>query len=69
MATINVENSYNNESLTYVDGLPLSTNKESGKHGLGLKSIRQIVNTHNGGMNISSADGIFNLSILINIEN
>lgn len=36
-----------------------------GKHGLGLKNVREVLNRYNGHMTISQDDGIYEVSILI----
>lgn len=55
------------ESLTYRDGLPVTTKKDSDFHGYGLRSMRQILKKYNGFLNVSEEDGCFSLKMLIPI--
>ena len=60
---IHMEN-YFDCSLTFEDGLPVTTKADRAYHGYGLKSIRFITEKYGGTMSIQSADNIFSLNIL-----
>jgi len=60
-----VENSYNGETVKGKKGEYLST-KNSGR-GLGLMSVRSIVERYNGIMEITEKDKIFGVSVFLNI--
>lgn len=47
--------------LTY--GLPLTTKKEAGMHGVGLRSIRRCLEKYNGNLRCKAEDGRFTLTI------
>ena len=56
------ENCYSG-SLSFKDGLPVSTKGDDRYHGFGMKSIRMIVNHYFGSMKITTDKQIFALSI------
>lgn len=45
----------------------VSTKKDAENHGLGLKQIRRIAEKHGGTMNIDDRDGVFRLSVIMNV--
>jgi sensor histidine kinase regulating citrate/malate metabolism len=49
--------------LVFKDGLPVSTKGDDRYHGFGMKSIRMIVESYHGTMNITTKDGVFALSL------
>ena len=62
---INILN-YTNEKTIFHDGLPQTTKQqESGYHGFGIKSIKSIAESYEGGIQITSKDDIFLLSIYL----
>lgn len=67
IAFIQVEN-YFNGTLTFQDGLPLTTKENQSIHGYGLKSISYNVEKYNGHMNIEAKDEMFVLLIAIPAE-
>lgn len=56
------------ETLTYRDGLPVTTKKDADFHGFGLRSMRQILKKYNGFLDVSEEDGCFSLKMLIPIS-
>ena len=52
-------------SLTFQDGLPVSTKPNNGYHGFGLKSIRHTARKYGGCLTVEAEDGCFHLRILI----
>ncbi len=52
-------------TLEFAENLPVTTKKDAGFHGYGLKSIRYTVHKYNGEVHISCEDGWFRLNILI----
>ena len=55
------------DDLSFAGGLPKTTKAEAGDHGLGLLSIKRIVESHGGTMTITVGDGTFTLKWLIPI--
>ena len=51
--------------LRFLEGIPQTTKKEKRKHGLGMQSIRQIVDSYEGEMQIDVGEGIFQLTICL----
>lgn len=62
-----VENYFENKDLTFENGLPLTTKKESDGHGYGLKSIRNSVEKYDGCMDVSVQNNMFKLMVFIPI--
>ena len=60
---IRVENCYEGE-LQYENGALATTKQDKRYHGLGMKSMKRIVEKYNGSMTISTKDGWFELRIL-----
>lgn len=52
-------------SLTFQDGLPVSTKPNNGYHGFGLKSMQHTAKKYGGCLTVSTEDGCFHLRILI----
>lgn len=72
MLFIEIRNSYSGE-LSKVEDRYLSTKDndrtdESQVHGLGIRNVRRIVEKYNGSMEISDADGIFEVRILMYVS-
>ena len=63
---IRAEN-YCMDELTFKDGLPVTTKKDSAFHGFGVKSMRAIAEKYNGTLTTTLNDGWFELRILIPI--
>ena len=63
---IRVENCCEDE-LTFRDGLPVTTKKDSLYHGFGVKSMRSIAEKYGGTMTTTLNDGWFELRILMPI--
>ncbi len=66
MISILVDNYYEQEYVSFQNGLPVTTKEDDTSHGFGMKSIRNIVEKYGGEMHVS-ADDLFHLSILIPI--
>lgn len=64
MAVLQIENYYG-QSLTFEDGMPVTTKADSRFHGYGMKSIRSIAEKYGGSVSVDAREGIFMLSILI----
>lgn len=52
-------------SLDFKNGLPLTTKQNRTMHGIGLQSIRKLVEDKNGYLKISTLNNIFSLEILL----
>lgn len=61
---IRIEN-YCEETITFEDGLPVTTKKDKQNHGFGMKSMRKTVTKYEGSMVTSYNDSWFKLKILI----
>lgn len=61
---IRVENCYDGE-LHFANGLPITTKKDDGYHGFGIKSIRNTASKYGGTATITTRDGWFELRVLI----
>jgi len=64
---IRIENYYLNP-LTYFSGNFLTTKKDTRYHGFGLKSIKNIVETHGGSVSIKTDNNWFKLVILMPMQ-
>ena len=60
-ATIEVENYYDGNLLTDAKGEIESSKEDSHLHGLGIKSMKRILETYDGYMKIKTEDNIFDL--------
>ena len=66
--TIQVHN-YFESTLDFSEtGLPLTTKKDKDNHGLGLKSIRFIVEKYHGTLSVQPEGNVFNLNIMIPVS-
>ena len=65
--SIHVDNPFSGE-LVFRDGLPVSTKPDQQLHGYGVKSIRMIAERYDGDISISTAEGLFNLNVLIPVS-
>ena len=63
---INIWNYYSGD-LYFEDGLPVSQNQEEG-HGLGLKSIRMLVEKFEGAMKAKAENDVFRLNIILPLK-
>ena len=61
---LRVENCYEG-TLTFRDGLPETTKKDSRYHGFGMRSIAQIVRKYKGSVTVNTREGWFELRVLI----
>ncbi len=64
MLSIHQENNYQGK-IEFSQGLPLSRQRTDPNHGFGVKSISYIVKKYKGTMDISAADNIFSLNIML----
>ncbi|MFI3201437.1 MAG: GHKL domain-containing protein [Eubacteriales bacterium] len=53
------------KKLKYKNGLPVTDKKEEELHGIGLQSIKNLVESKDGHIKVTSNDNIFNLEILL----
>lgn len=65
-AVIQVENSFDGE-LKMKDGLPLTSKADKENHGIGIRSIKSIVEKYQGIVSVRVRDGNFVLTILLPI--
>ena len=63
-AAIRIENCYDGE-LHFANGLPITTKKDVGYHGFGVKSIQNTAAKYGGTATITTHDGWFELRVLI----
>lgn len=66
MLFISCENPYEGE-LAKQDGELKTTKKDTAKHGIGLFSVRQVCRKYKGSMEVETEDGLFRISILLNL--
>ncbi len=62
-----VKNTYKN-AVTELNGSIVSSKPDTGMHGIGLKSVRSIVDKYGGIMEISHSDGIFTVKIALTLS-
>ena len=65
-AVIQVENTFEGE-LKMKDGLPLTSKADKENHGIGIRSIKSIVEKYQGTVSVRVQDGNFVLTILLPI--
>lgn len=65
---IGISNSFSGERHKTGDGY-LTTKREKGQHGIGLKSVREVVKQYGGEMETDIADGMFCVKLMMYIEN
>lgn len=58
------EENYFDGSLTFRDGLPMTTKEDTGYHGFGMRSIRMIVHKYEGELTTYTNGDVFHLNIL-----
>ncbi len=63
MFSISIRNYYNTD-LEFEDGLPLTTKEDKDRHGYGMLSIKKIVESYGGNIQVAVRDGVFNLTLL-----
>lgn len=63
-AAIRIENCYDGE-LHFANGLPITTKRDVGYHGFGVKSIQNTAAKYGGTATITTHDGWFELRVLI----
>lgn len=61
---IKISNPYN-KKITFKNGLPATDKEDKSTHGIGLKSIKKIVEDKNGYFKINTNDNIFSLELLL----
>lgn len=59
-----ISNPYNND-LVFKNGLPITNKKNKDMHGIGLRSIKKLVEDKNGHFEIKTNNNIFSLEILL----
>ena len=59
---------YYDGSVSFENGMPLTTKKDKANHGFGVKSIRFLAEKYGGTMTANAKDGIFTLQILLPIS-
>lgn len=64
MVVFHIENPYEG-TLTFENGLPITTKSDKAFHGYGLKSIKHAVEKYQGTLSINANDKLFNLNITI----
>lgn len=69
MLFIQIRNSYSGERIMSEDRYLSTKDYDRGDgalvHGLGIRNVRRIVEKYDGSMEISSADGIFDVRIMM----
>ena len=65
-AVIQVENTFEGE-LKMKDGRPLTSKADKENHGIGIRSIKSIVEKYQGTVSVRVQDGNFVLTILLPI--
>ena len=68
LAVIRIENNYKGEVLEK-DGNLVSTKEDNGLHGIGIKSVRSIVEKYNGYMQQEFSTGIYKTTLVIPTSN
>ena len=63
------EENYFDGTITFEDGLPMTTKQDKGYHGFGMRSIRMIVHKYDGELTACIKDDIFHLNILFSLNN
>jgi sensor histidine kinase regulating citrate/malate metabolism len=53
------------KKIRFVGGIPETTKQDKGGHGFGMRSIRQIVNAHNGHMLIETEGETFRFTVYL----
>ncbi len=62
---IYVSNPMTEKKVKFAAGILETTKQERGKHGFGMRSIRKIVNAHDGHMLIETEGGIFRFTVYL----
>lgn len=58
------EENYFNGTLTFEDGLPVTTKGDKTSHGFGMRSLRMIAKKYGGELTTSVSDDIFHLNVI-----
>lgn len=66
--TINIHNFFNGIYKLDENGFPLTTRSDKENHGFGMKSIRYIVERHDGEINFDIHDDIFEVNIIFPLK-
>lgn len=61
-----IANPMTEKKIRYAGGIPETTKQNKREHGLGIRSIRQVVNMYDGHMLIETGDGVFSLIVCLN---
>lgn len=64
---INVYNGYTGK-IKFVNGLPQTNKTNKNYHGFGFKSVQRIVNKYGGEIQIKAQDGVFDLTLLFQLD-
>ena len=62
---IYISNPMEEKKIRFVGGIPETTKQDKGGHGFGMRSIRQIVNAHNGHMLIETEGETFRFTVYL----
>ena len=62
---IDILNPIAEKKIRFVGGILETTKQDKGEHGFGMRSIRQIVNAHNGHMLVETENGIFRFTVYL----
>ena len=62
--TVQVRNAFSGKLKTGEDGLPVTTKRDAENHGLGLKSIKYIVEKYKGRLSVRTDGGMFCLNMI-----
>ena len=62
-----IENYYEGK-IKFKNGMPITSKKDKENHGIGLRSIKFIVEKYNGSLQIKEGDGIFSLRLIFPIN-
>ena len=64
--SVSLRNFYDGE-VRLVNGLPVTTKSDSGYHGFGVKSIKEIAERYGGDVSVVAEDGVFTLNVLFTL--
>lgn len=62
-------NNYNEQLLTFEEGLPVTTKSVKDYHGYGMRSMRYLTESYGGTMSVLNENNIFTLNILFLLKN
>ena len=64
--SVSLRNFYDGE-VRLANGLPVTTKSDSGYHGFGVKSIKEIAERYGGDVSVVAEDGVFTLNVLFTL--